>query len=109
MRVACPRDRVVFEDASSRLPCSSCAAASGAVGYADGPGATALFKGIQGVCVSPDGSLLYVADNLNNRLRTVNLATNEVATVAGGSSGFVDGVGVNQTVLISVARFCVNR
>ncbi|MEK7569851.1 MAG: hypothetical protein AAB515_00170 [Patescibacteria group bacterium] len=53
----------------------------------------AYFRGPQGIAVSPDGTTLYVADSGNNRIRTVNSSSGQTALLAGGSAGYVDGVG----------------
>ena len=56
---------------------------SGIEGFADGPSSEATFRDPQGTALSADGSLLYVADTGNHALRAVDLASGEVATVAG--------------------------
>jgi DNA-binding beta-propeller fold protein YncE len=38
---------------------------------------------------------LYVADCYNNAIRAINVATRQVTTLAGGISGFQDGIGAN--------------
>ena len=69
-------------------------AGSGSQGFADGTGAAASFYGPNGVHVSPDGTLLFVADTKNNRIRKIHIATAAVTTVAGsGSAAFADGTG----------------
>lgn len=63
-------------------------------GYADGPGAQARFNHPWGLALSPDGSTLYVTDVGNNAIRTIDVATGVVATIAGGQGpGDADGVG----------------
>ena len=71
-------------------------------GNADGIGVAATFKGPTGL--SFDGSLrLYVADNENNLIRAIDVATGVVSTLAGGgasgavAAGSADGVGVLAT------------
>jgi len=65
--------------------------AGGTAGFADGIGAAAQFNNPDGLTLGDDNAL-YVGDNLNNRLRRINLEDNAVTTVAGnGSGGFVDG------------------
>lgn len=56
---------------------------SGLEGFSDGSAGEATFRDPQGTAVSVDGMTLYVADTGNHALRAVNLATGEVATVAG--------------------------
>jgi len=58
-------------------------------GFADGPGAQALFKGPQGIALTPAG-ILYVADSGNHAVRKIENGL--VTTVAGtGHAGFLDG------------------
>jgi uncharacterized repeat protein (TIGR02543 family) len=47
------------------------------------------------IALATDGAMLYVADHSAHTIRSVNLATGEVATLAGspGASGYVDGTG----------------
>lgn len=54
---------------------------SGQEGLTDGPAHTATFYQPQGVAV--DGETLYVADTENHAVRTVDLTTGHVATLAG--------------------------
>ena len=54
---------------------------SGEEGLADGPAEAARFYGPQGLAL--DGDTLYVADTENHALRVVDLATGDVATLAG--------------------------
>ena len=62
---------------------------SGAKGYADGDAGTAQFNELQGLAALPAelaaevGYDVIVADTVNHRLRSVNLATGQVGTVAG--------------------------
>jgi sugar lactone lactonase YvrE len=61
-------------------------------GYHDGPAATALFHGAEGVAVDKSG-LVYVADAGNGRIRAITQAGN-VSTLAGAGSGtYLDGAG----------------
>jgi DNA-binding beta-propeller fold protein YncE len=75
-----------------------------ATGWADGVGLAARFNGPAGGALSADGSTLYVADTFNSVLRRVDLATGQVATVAGRPfvQATADGVG-------SAARFATPR
>ncbi|MHB1606155.1 MAG: NHL repeat-containing protein [Leptospirales bacterium] len=62
----------------------------------DGVGKSAGFETPRGLVLSPDGKTLYVADSGNNMIRKIDLATNQVTTLAGGGklmAGFADGVG----------------
>jgi len=66
-------------------------AGSGVRGFADGPGTSAQFNGLNGLDVSTSG-FLFIADARNNRIRKASLTTNDVSTLAGsGTQGFVDG------------------
>ncbi len=62
-------------------------------GYRDGSFNTALFNQPLGLTVSDDGTRLFVADSLNNRIRIIHLdQNNEVGTVAGQDApGNLDG------------------
>jgi sugar lactone lactonase YvrE len=69
-------------------------AGGGTAGYLDGQGTTARFN-IQwsSVVVSPDGSVVYVSDSLNYRVRRVDVVTGLVVTLAGsGVAGYADGL-----------------
>ena len=69
-------------------------AGSGSAGFADGTGSSAMFNSPSQVAwANPTGgSVLYVADQNNNRLRKIVLATSVVSTYAGsGVAGFADG------------------
>ena len=60
---------------------------SGQAGFADGPDGS--FAGPQGLALSDDGGTLYVADTLNHAIRSVDLDTGSVVTIAGtGDQGF---------------------
>ena len=67
-------------------------AGSGDFGWQDGPGNLARFAYPAGIAVAPSGTLI-VADEQNNRIRTVS-ADGRVKTLAGdGQAGFRDGPG----------------
>ncbi len=60
---------------------------SGQPGFVDGIDGS--FAGPQGLAVSDDGSTLYVADTLNHAIRSVDIATGSIVTIAGtGDQGF---------------------
>lgn len=66
-------------------------------GYTDGQGLRAAFNGTTGVAISPDGATAYVADRGNHAIRSIQLATGLVQTLAGAQgtpeAGFQDGPG----------------
>ncbi|NNL12182.1 MAG: redoxin domain-containing protein [Acidimicrobiia bacterium] len=74
----------------------------GRPGYADGPALEAMFDSPQGMALSPDGDFLYVADTTNHTIRSIELATGEVATILGTGTlgwpptgGLADEVSIN--------------
>jgi sugar lactone lactonase YvrE len=72
---------------------------AGSRGFQDGLAAKAKFAWPYGVATSPDGHTLYVADSGNNRIRSVDLLSGLVGTLAGaGVAGYQDGAA-------SAARF----
>ena len=69
-------------------------AGSGSGGFADGTGTAARFYYPDGLVVSPDSLVVYVADRENQRIRAIVVATGAVTTLAGsGSVGSADGMG----------------
>jgi DNA-binding beta-propeller fold protein YncE len=69
-------------------------AGSGTATFADGTGNAASFSYPYGLAVSVDGTLLFVTDTGNNRIRQVVIATGVVTTLAGsGTATFADGTG----------------
>ncbi len=69
-------------------------AGTAVAGLADGPAASAQFNQPYGVALSSDEKVLYVADYLNHAIRAIDLATKQVATLAGnGKAGFANGRG----------------
>jgi len=66
-------------------------------GPEDGPGTDARFFHPRGVALSPDESLLYVADRLNNSIRKITLPESVVTTFAGQptQSGTTDSTGLD--------------
>lgn len=73
-------NRVLIADLNGRL---ETAIGSGKEGFADGDATEAEFRQPQGLALSSDGKTLYVADTRNHAVRAIDLATNEVTTVAG--------------------------
>lgn len=69
-------------------------AGTGNSGSVDGLWNTAQLASPQGLCVAPSGTVIYVADTGNNKVRAI--AGGYVTTVAGSTfSGSADGVGSN--------------
>jgi DNA-binding beta-propeller fold protein YncE len=56
---------------------------SGRAGFVDGPASGAEFHAPQGLALGPGGDSLLVADTDNHVVRSIDLATGEVTTVAG--------------------------
>ncbi|MBX3069053.1 MAG: redoxin family protein [Thermomicrobiales bacterium] len=75
---------------------------SGSAGFADGMADEASFANPQGMAVSPDGTILYVADAGNHALRAIDLESGLVATVAGtGNRGSDDHSGPGLDVALA--------
>ncbi|RJO59029.1 hypothetical protein C4546_04350 [Candidatus Parcubacteria bacterium] len=54
----------------------------------------AYFRGPQGIEISPDGQILYIADTGNNRIRSVRISDGLTTLIAGsGAAGSTNGVG----------------
>jgi IPT/TIG domain len=67
-------------------------AGTGLVGFRDAQGTSAAFDQPIGLAIDPISNLLYVADSRNNAIRTIDLTTASVSTIAGsGQPGSKDG------------------
>ncbi len=74
-------------------------AGTGVTGFADGAGNSAQLSAPVGVALNKLGTVLYVADRDNHRIRKIRLSDNVVSTYAGtGSNGYLDAV-VDRAVL----------
>ena len=56
---------------------------SGVEGFADGVASEAMLRRPQGMALSADGSVLFIADRENHAIRAVDLETREVSTIGG--------------------------
>src|SRR4029079_3973957 len=76
---------------------STIAGSPGVSGSADGSGAVARFKSPWGLAIDTNNgfSTIYIADTGNNTIRRLDVANNQVTTVAGtaGPAGSTDGMG----------------
>jgi hypothetical protein len=69
-------------------------------GNSDGFGAAAHFKffdnaaNVGGCGIASDGTSLYVSDTANFQIRKIALSTGEVTTIAGGTKGSANGIGM---------------
>ncbi len=63
-------------------------------GFADGTGSNAQFSEPFNLVIDPTGFYALIADNFNHRIRRLDIASSQVTTLAGSSTGgFADGVG----------------
>ena len=62
-------------------------------GYANGVGTAARFNRPEGLALSPGGSICYVTDRANQRVRRIDLLSAQVSDVAGSDQGFANGFG----------------
>jgi DNA-binding beta-propeller fold protein YncE len=71
-------------------------AGSSQYSYADGIGTNAQFRGVFRLAIDPTGSFALICDYQNNRIRRLEIASLQVTTLAGSSTGgFQDGTGTN--------------
>lgn len=70
--------------------------AGSTAGYTNGQGSSARFNTPWGLALNEEGTILYVADRNNHRIRKIDLSNNMVTTVAGaGTAGYQEGIGSN--------------
>lgn len=67
--------------------------AGGTQGSTDGTGLSAQFDNVNGI--TSDGTNLYLADTDNHRIRKIVIATAVSSTLAGSTSGYMDGTGAS--------------
>jgi sugar lactone lactonase YvrE len=60
------------------------------LGFADGPGTTAQFNGLENLAIGQQG-LIYAADTFNNRIRVIDVNGNVTTFAGNGSAGYLDG------------------
>lgn len=73
-------NRVLVSDLAGKL---EQAIGSGKAGFADGGASEATFRQPQGLALAANGNTLYVADTANHAIRSIDLATGSVTTIAG--------------------------
>jgi len=74
----------------------------GEAGYEDGAALEARFNAPQGMALSPDGQVLYVADTNNHAVRSIDLQTGTVGTAVGtGEQGWPPAGGLATEVSIA--------
>jgi hypothetical protein len=64
-------------------------------GYADGVGTAAKFRSPCGITITPDGVTAFVVEEMNSAIRSVDMKTGAVSTLAGSGTqpGYLDGYG----------------
>jgi DNA-binding beta-propeller fold protein YncE len=62
-------------------------------GFNDAIGTSAQFNFPSKLCIDSSGTNLYVTDSFNNRIRKIVISTRQVSTLAGSTSGYLDGIG----------------
>ena len=68
----------------------------GQAGMQDGMGTSARFNGPAGIAFDPVFNAILVADYSNNRIRSIDMSTRAVTTLAGsGTAGYIDEFGTN--------------
>ena len=73
------------------------------LGFQDAYALQAAFRNPHGMCMSQDGTTIYVADTNNHLIRAMNIVSGDTRTIAGGggysqgftASGYSDGAGLN--------------
>ncbi len=79
-------------------------AGSGATGFEDNFGTSAIFNKPYGVSIDPTGTYALIAEYGNHRIRRIVVATAQVSTLAGsGTISAVDGAGAQATFSFPLA------
>jgi mucin-19 len=81
-------------------------AGSGSAGSTDGVGTNASFNSPQQLCIDYS-DVMYLADQGNTRIRRITTA-GIVTTIAGGTSGYSDGLGTNARFTSTIGGICVD-
>lgn len=76
-----PRIRLINLTTNTVTTC----AGSSSVGGSDGIGTNARFNNSRSVILDPTFSILYVAEQISGRIRSIDLSTSIVKTIAGGN------------------------
>lgn len=82
----CSTCRVVVDSTnvhSARPKCVCACMLSCRFGDRDGIGSDALLQHPLALCAAADGSVVYIADSYNHRIKALDTRTNEVTTIAG--------------------------
>ena len=82
----------------STLAVTTIAGCSGSPGSQDGTGTNARFYYPFGIALNPAGTVAYVTDYYNHRIRKIVVANGVVTTLAGSSAGYADGTGASTQV-----------
>ena len=72
---------------------ASTIAGSATNGNLDGIGTAAQFGNITSMCIDPAGLNLYITESTYSTIKKMVISTRQVSTIAGGTYGFVDGIG----------------
>ena len=76
-------------------------AGNGIEGSADGVGILASFSRPRGIAIDPTGSILFVSEEHGHRIRSIDILTALVRTIAGSEArfaGYLDGFGLTASV-----------
>jgi sugar lactone lactonase YvrE len=77
-------------------------ATNGASGFVNGTPTDTRYQLPHAIAMDTFRNRLYISDYLNHAIRFIELSTNEVGTFAGGSAGWVDGLGTGGQIYLPV-------